>query len=186
MLTGITPNEFTVSAWLHVLLMRHPLREVRGWLAERPAPVSAHGQVIQLLAEATVAETEASATSRVRRAVAIATDRRLLGVICDAPGALWERPEIARLDLPLLVDARRILAGAEGGTGLKFTAREIDLLRLLAGSATAGEIAGRLYVSVNTVKWHKANIYRKLGVSGSRLAVDRAVELGLLDAADLP
>jgi ATP/maltotriose-dependent transcriptional regulator MalT len=41
-------------------------------------------------------------------------------------------------------------------------------------------------VSVNTVKWHKANIYRKLGVSGSRPAVDRAVELGVLDAADLP
>jgi DNA-binding CsgD family transcriptional regulator len=36
------------------------------------------------------------------------------------------------------------------------------------------------------VKWHKANIYRKLGVSGSRLAVERAVDLGILDADDLP
>jgi DNA-binding CsgD family transcriptional regulator len=187
MLKGVVPNEFTVGAWLHVLLLRHPLRDVRAWLAERPAPTSAHGQVIRLLAEATVADTAAAATSRVRRAVAIASDRRLLGVICDAPSALWERPEIVRLDLPLLVDARRILADAEGGgDGLKFTAREIELLRLLARSATAGEIAGRLYVSVNTVKWHKANIYRKLGVSGSRRAVERAVELGLLDVADLP
>lgn len=57
---------------------------------------------------------------------------------------------------------------------------------MLARSATAGEIAGRLYVSVNTVKWHKANIYRKLGVSGSRLAVERAVELGVLDLSDQP
>jgi DNA-binding CsgD family transcriptional regulator len=90
------------------------------------------------------------------------------------------------LDLPLLVDARSILDGAAAGDGLRFTTREIELLRLLARSATAGEIAGRLYVSVNTVKWHKANIYRKLGVSGSRLAVERAVDLGVLGADDLP
>jgi LuxR family maltose regulon positive regulatory protein len=69
---------------------------------------------------------------------------------------------------------------------LKFTSREIELLRLLGRGATAAEIAERLYVSVNTVKWHKANIYRKLGVSGSRLAVERAVDLGVLGAADLP
>jgi DNA-binding CsgD family transcriptional regulator len=185
MLKGIAPNEFALSAWLHVLLMRHPLGEVRRWLAARPVPVSAHGQVIRLLAEATVADTVASATSSVRGAVAIASDRRLLGVICDAPTALWDRPEIARLDLPLLVDARRVLAERQGSDELRFTTREIELLRLLARSSTAGEIADRLYMSVNTVKWHKANIYRKLGVSGSRLAVERAVDLGVLDAADL-
>jgi DNA-binding CsgD family transcriptional regulator len=185
MLKGIAPNELALSAWLHVLLMRHPLGEVRRWLAARPVPVSAHGQVIRLLAEATVADSVASATGSVRGAVAIASDRRLLGVICDAPGALWDRPEIARLDLPLLVDARRVLAERQGSDELRFTTREIELLRLLARSSTAGEIADRLYMSVNTVKWHKANIYRKLGVSRSRLAVERAVDLGVLDAADL-
>jgi ATP/maltotriose-dependent transcriptional regulator MalT len=186
MLKGIAPNELTVSAWVHVLLLRHSVTEVRRWLAERPAAVSAHGQVIRLLAEATVADTAVSATSSVRRAVAIASDRRLLGVVCDAPSALWDRPEIARLDLPLLVDARRILADDRSADALRFTTREIELLQLLARSATAGEIAARLYVSVNTVKWHKANIYRKLGVSGSRPAVERALELGLLDATDQP
>jgi hypothetical protein len=80
------------------------------------------------------------ATNRVRRAVAIASDRRLLGVVCDAPSALWERPEVARLDLPMLVDARRILSEGPGDE-LRFTTREIELLRLLARSATASEIA---------------------------------------------
>jgi LuxR family maltose regulon positive regulatory protein len=86
----------------------------------------------------------------------------------------------------MLVDVRRLLREARGSEELRFTTREIELLRLLARSATAAEIAGRLFVSVNTVKWHKANIYRKLGVNGSRPAVARAMELGVLDAADLP
>jgi LuxR family maltose regulon positive regulatory protein len=185
MLKGIAPNEFTLAAWLHVLLARHPIGEVRTWLSGQPEPVCAHGQVIRLLAEATLADTAAAATSRVRRAVALASDRRLLGVVCDAPDALWERPEIARLDLPMLVDARRLLSEAPGDDDLRFTTREIELLRMLATSATAAEIAERLYVSVNTVKWHKANIYRKLGVSGSRMAIARAVELGVLEAPDV-
>jgi DNA-binding CsgD family transcriptional regulator len=186
MLKGIAPNELTLSAWLHVLLMRHPLVEVRSWLSTQPDPTCAHGEVVRLLAEAAVAEDAAAATSGVQRAVAIASDRRLISVICDAPAALWDRPEIARLDLPMLVDVRRLLREARGSEELRFTTREIELLRLLARSATAAEIAGRLFVSVNTVKWHKANIYRKLGVNGSRPAVARAMELGVLDAADLP
>jgi LuxR family maltose regulon positive regulatory protein len=187
MLKGVSPNELTMSAWTHVLLMRHPLRDVRRWLSEQPAPTCAHGRVVRLLAESTVADSASAATGDARRAVAVASDRRLLGVICDAPAAFWERPEIARLDLPMLVDARRVLAAGEAGAdGLRFTTREIELLRLLARSATAAEIAGRLYLSVNTVKWHKANIYRKLDVSGSRAAVERALELGLLDDSDLP
>jgi DNA-binding CsgD family transcriptional regulator len=101
--------------------------------------------------------------------------RRALGPARDRPAGL-----------PLLVDARRILSDDRSADELRFTTREIELLQLLARAATAGEIAARLYVSVNTVKWHKANIYRKLGVSGSRPAVERALELGVLDATDQP
>jgi LuxR family maltose regulon positive regulatory protein len=186
MLKGIAPNELTLSAWVHVLMMRHPLGEVRSWLAAQPEPTCPHGQVIRLVVDATVADNASAAVTAMRRAVEIASDARLLGVIRDAPAALWERPEIDRLDLPLLADARRLLQESPGGDGLRFTTREIEMLRMLARSATAAEIAGRLFVSVNTVKWHKANIYRKLGVSGSRLAVERAVDLGILDADDLP
>jgi LuxR family maltose regulon positive regulatory protein len=181
MLKGLSPNELALGPWVHVLLMRHPIAEVRSWLSAQPDPVCAHGQVVRLLAEATVADTAALATQHARRAAAIAADRRLLGVISDAPAALWERPEIARLDLPIFADAQRLLRDEQVAGELRFTTREIELLQMLARSATASEIAGQLYVSINTVKWHKANVYRKLGVSGRRLAVERAVDLGLVD-----
>jgi len=42
------------------------------------------------------------------------------------------------------------------------------------------EIAGELYVSVNTVKTHLKAIYRKLDAPGRREAVTRAREHGLI------
>jgi ATP/maltotriose-dependent transcriptional regulator MalT len=61
------------------------------------------------------------------------------------------------------------------------TERERVVLRYLASTLTAPEIATELFVSINTVKTHTRGIYRKLGViSGRRAAVTRARQLGLL------
>ena len=48
------------------------------------------------------------------------------------------------------------------------------VLRYLPTMYKAAEIAADLFVSVNTVKTHQQSIYRKLGVSTRRDAVDRA------------
>jgi len=58
--------------------------------------------------------------------------------------------------------------------------RELDVLRLLVEHMTNQEIAGALFISINTVKSHLTHIYGKLGVHDRREAVDRAEELGLL------
>lgn len=63
---------------------------------------------------------------------------------------------------------------------VRLTQREQSILTYLTTSMTAGEIAGELYLSVNTVKTHLAAIYRKLGAGGRRAAVRRARELELL------
>jgi LuxR family transcriptional regulator, maltose regulon positive regulatory protein len=60
------------------------------------------------------------------------------------------------------------------------TERECTVLRYLPSLMTYEEIAGDLYVSLNTVKTHAYGIFRKLGVTGRRQAVRSARELHLL------
>jgi LuxR family maltose regulon positive regulatory protein len=61
------------------------------------------------------------------------------------------------------------------------TAREQDVLELMAAGLTNREIADSLVVSPETVKKHASSIYGKLGVSNRTEATARARELRLLD-----
>jgi DNA-binding CsgD family transcriptional regulator len=60
------------------------------------------------------------------------------------------------------------------------SARELEVLAVLASGRTTAEAARDLFVSVGTVKSHTANIYRKLGARNRAEAIARARELGLL------
>lgn len=62
----------------------------------------------------------------------------------------------------------------------QLTERELAILAYLPSRLSNAEMAGRLYVSVNTLKTHLKNIYRKLDVGDRGEAIDRAEELGLL------
>ena len=62
--------------------------------------------------------------------------------------------------------------------------REIDILRLAADGRANGEIAGRLALSLNTVKWYNKRIYEKLAVENRTQAIKRAQTLGLLNGDD--
>jgi LuxR family transcriptional regulator, maltose regulon positive regulatory protein len=57
---------------------------------------------------------------------------------------------------------------------------EARVLRFLPTSLSAPEIAGELYVSVNTVRTHMRHLYDKLGAHRRLEAIDRARALGLL------
>jgi LuxR family maltose regulon positive regulatory protein len=59
---------------------------------------------------------------------------------------------------------------------------EMRVLRYLPTHLSAPEIAGELYVSLNTVKTHMRSLYVKLGVHSRAQAVDRARAVGLLAA----
>jgi LuxR family maltose regulon positive regulatory protein len=59
--------------------------------------------------------------------------------------------------------------------------RELEVLRLLAQGLKYAEIAERLIVSMNTIRFHIKSIYGKLGVDKQVKAVERARELGLIE-----
>ncbi len=67
-----------------------------------------------------------------------------------------------------------------GDVVVDLTAREHDVLRELPSLLHMSEIAERQQVSLNTVKTHVRSVYRKLGVSDRRGAVDAARRLQLL------
>jgi LuxR family maltose regulon positive regulatory protein len=84
---------------------------------------------------------------------------------------------------------RRLLAaldGTAGGTSVRpgvvdpLSARELDVLRLLAGDLSGPDIARELVVSLATVRTHTSHVYAKLGVTNRRAAVRRAQELDLM------
>jgi LuxR family maltose regulon positive regulatory protein len=91
-----------------------------------------------------------------------------LGVLSDAVEALADE-----------IDA---MPANGNGVGSGLTAAELRLLPLLSTHLSFREIGERLFVSRNTIKTQAISVYRKLGVSSRSEAIERAVELGLVDA----
>ena len=62
----------------------------------------------------------------------------------------------------------------------ELTERELAVLRLLVGELSAQQIAQSIYVAPSTVRTHIKSIYRKLGVSSRKEAVEEAHARGLI------
>ena len=60
------------------------------------------------------------------------------------------------------------------------SARELEVLHLIAIGDSNYEIAEQLVVAVSTVKRHVSNIFSKLGVTNRTQAVARARDFGIL------
>ena len=63
---------------------------------------------------------------------------------------------------------------------LGITARELEILTLIAHGCSNREIATQLFVSENTIKTHCARAFEKLGAARRTQAVQRCKDLGLL------
>jgi LuxR family maltose regulon positive regulatory protein len=113
--------------------------------------------------------------------------------LADAPGArvllaeirdiLVQRPKMgAMVDEASEIQRQvRALRGESVGASTLTTA-ELRLLPFLTTYLSFKEIGTQLFVSHNTVKTQAISIYRKLGATSRSEAIERAVELGLLES----
>jgi LuxR family maltose regulon positive regulatory protein len=81
---------------------------------------------------------------------------------------------------PIEQKTGRINAYLEDGFPISLSAREIEILELIAAGKSNQEISAELYLALNTVKRHAYNIYTKLEVRKRTQAVSRARQLGLV------
>lgn len=63
---------------------------------------------------------------------------------------------------------------------LNLTAREYEVLQLLVRGSSNAEIAGKLFLSLSTVKTHVSNLFVKMDVKSRTQAVEKANRLKLI------
>lgn len=79
----------------------------------------------------------------------------------------------AAVPAPFTRDAARVET-------LGVTPRELEILELIAAGLSTREIAGRIFVSENTVKTHASRLFDKLGARRRTQAVQIGQQLGLI------
>ena len=102
------------------------------------------------------------------------------GVLPRSAGAAELRVAIDAMLHGLAVAPAGGLWGVDEDDDRRLTARELEVLKLLAEGASNKVIARQLAVSVHTAKFHVASILAKLDATGRTDAVAHAVRLGLL------
>ena len=68
----------------------------------------------------------------------------------------------------------------EGTAGAELTARELEVLKLIAEGLTNGEIAARLFTSKRTIETHRQNIIAKTQAKNTAALIKLAVGRGLI------
>jgi two-component system, NarL family, response regulator LiaR len=81
--------------------------------------------------------------------------------------------------------SRKKASAAWPGQEQGLTARQSEILALLAEGLTAAAVGEALFLSENTVKTHIAQILRRLGASNRAQAIAKAASLGLLDRSKI-
>ena len=170
---GVTPTASGAFAQLvlgWVLVRNGNLAEGEAYLDEAIPALRALREPLPL-AEALLAraESEAAIGHRAEANAALEEADAMIGEMAD-PGYLATiRRSVARQ-----------LHGHPPALGEPLSAREVDVLRLLAEGLSKREAADRLFVSYNTIHSHVRAIYRKLGVASREAAIDRARDEGLV------
>ncbi len=110
----------------------------------------------------------------------VVTRRRMAALLrADGEVALVGTAE----DADVVVSERVVSTAAPGAVaqpGAALTARELEVLRLVARGLSNKEIAADLRITTHTVKYHLAAVLEKLGVRSRTEAVSLGVRTGLV------
>lgn len=138
-----------------------------------------------------IAAIAAESVGRMQQALLLIREAYLFSTDRGLPMAFLENAEAMRPFIQLLrasgedvdVPIARVIEEActpVVGAADALTARELDVLRLMADGATVAQAADALVVSRETVKKHLGNIYTKLGVHSKMQAVALLRDEGIL------
>lgn len=179
------------AAWIDVLVTRGDITGARDVLDTWDPPVTdLRASLERDLRRAVVTQQEGRpglAGTQVADAAVRAETEGLLAPFLDAPLAL----RLLRTSAParplnraraLLDDTVRAERQGHGNDQLiePLTPREVTVLDYLPSRLGNEQIAAALYVSVNTLKTHLRNIYRKLDAPDRDTAVEHATRIGLI------
>lgn len=191
-----------------VRLAQGRYREARHLLERPRAAQDASGAVTELISidvlEAACAEAEggrAEALEALKRAVEIAAPGGYIRRFVDDGQGIAHLLPLVDASVPGFVGQLIAALGAEPTDGAerlrqasgapiwlasdgqlveRLTARELDVLGLMAKGASNADIATALTISVGTAKWHVGHVIAKLGVTSRTQALVRAQQVGLI------
>jgi DNA-binding NarL/FixJ family response regulator len=106
-------------------------------------------------------------------------DSVVLAVRAAAQGVAWLSPRAAEIVLGRVRGQRNVEQELDSEGLDQLSARELDVLRLIARGMENAEIADELSISPRTAKNHVSNILAKLGLPGRVQAAIYAVRRGL-------
>jgi LuxR family maltose regulon positive regulatory protein len=160
-----------------------------------PAPIF---EILALLLEAIARDVlrDSGAASRaLERALDCAEPGGLLFpfLLHPAPDLLERQLRLRTTHAALISESLNLLSGHTPAARPKdveplrepLSESELRVLRYLPTNLPAPEIAGELFVSLNTIRTHQRHLYTKLGVHSRADAVKRARDLGLLSPSSL-
>lgn len=103
-------------------------------------------------------------------------------ILKETQTVLRRRPRLGVLVDEMEEMRRRVAATAgPGAWAVNLTAAELRLLPYLATYLTFPEIASKLFITTHTVRSEAKAIYRKLDATSRAEAIERAVDVGLLE-----
>jgi LuxR family maltose regulon positive regulatory protein len=142
-----------------------------------------HGQLLRPLVSHALPATVVLGLLEMARAYLANADPAGAGAaVSEAERIQRRKPDLGVLSAQIAEVRRRVHESAHTLAGPStLTPAELRLLPMLSTHLMFQEIADRLHVSRHTVKTQVVSIYGKLGVSSRGDAVDRAIEVGLLE-----